>query len=256
MEGAGHDAAMGVTLLSVRRLNKAFGGHQVVANVSFDVKAGEIVALIGPNGAGKSTCFNMLNGQIRPDSGDIMLDGVKIRAWGPDRMWRLGVGRGFQIASVFGSMTVRDNVRTALISRHDAVWRFFRPASALYTREAEALLDLVGLSELASQPCGGLAYGDLKRLELALALSNRPRLLLVDEPTSGMMPADRRAVMDLLVTLARKSGCTVVVTEHDTEAVFRVADRILVMDKGALIAQGDAAMIRANSRVREAYLGV
>ena len=245
-----------MTLLAVRNLNKAFGGHHVVVDVSFDVATGEIVALIGPNGAGKSTCFNMLNGQIQPDSGDILLDGISIKGWRPDRIWRRGVGRGFQIASVFGSMTVRDNVRTALISSHDAVWRFFRPASSLYTREAEALLDLTGLTELALKDCGGLAYGDLKRLELALAVSNRPRLLLVDEPTSGMTPAERRVVMDLLVTLARNSGCAVLLTEHDTEAVFRVADRILVMDKGALIAEGDPASVRADRRVQEAYLGV
>jgi branched-chain amino acid transport system ATP-binding protein len=245
-----------VTLLSVRHLNKAFGGHHVVVDVSFEVAASEIVALIGPNGAGKSTCFNMLNGQIRPDSGDILLDGASIKGWHPDRIWRRGIGRGFQIASVFGSMTVRDNVRTALISNHNAVWRFFRSASSLYTPEAEALLELTGLSKLASKACGELAYGDLKRLELALALSNRPRLLLVDEPTSGMAPADRHAVMDLLVRLARESGCAVLLTEHDTDAVFRVADRILVMDKGALIAEGDAVTVRTDRRVREAYLGV
>ncbi len=245
-----------MTLLAVRDLNKAFGGNHVVVNVSFEVAAGEIVALIGPNGAGKSTCFNMLNGQVRPDSGDILLDGVGITGWRPERIWRLGVGRGFQIASVFGSMTVRDNVRTALISGHGAVWRYFRQASSLYEAEVEAMLAQVGLADLGSRGCGTLAYGDLKRLELALALSNQPRLLLADEPTSGMTAGDRRAVMDLLVDLARKSGCAVLLTEHDTEAVFRAADRILVMDKGVLIAGGDAAAIRADRRVQEAYLGV
>jgi branched-chain amino acid transport system ATP-binding protein len=244
-----------VTLLSVQHLSKAFGGHQVVTDVSFQVAAGEIVALIGPNGAGKSTCFNMLHGQIRPDGGDILLDGVSIRAWRPDSIWRRGVGRGFQIAAVFRSMTVRDNVRTALISSHNAVWRFFRPASSLYTKEADALLHLTGLTGLELKDCNELAYGDLKRLELALALSNRPALLLADEPTAGMSHADRRAVMDLLVTLARGSGCAVLLTEHDMDAVFRVADRVLVMDKGALIAEGDVATVRADTRVREAYLG-
>ncbi len=244
-----------MSLLSVRSLSKAFGGNKVVRGVSFDVSAGEVVALIGPNGAGKTTCFNMLNGQLRPDQGQILLDGTNIAAWSPDRIWRFGVGRGFQIAATFGSMTVRDNVRTALISHHRAVWRFFRPASDQFTQQADALLDRAGMTHLASQGCGTLAYGDLKRLELALAISNRPRLLLVDEPTAGMTPPDRRAVMDLLLTLARQSACAVLFTEHDTDAVFRTADRILVMDAGVLIAEGDAAAIRTNSRVRAAYLG-
>jgi branched-chain amino acid transport system ATP-binding protein len=245
-----------MTLLSVRNLTKAFGGNEVVRDVSFDVAAGEVVALIGPNGAGKTTCFNMLNGQVRPDAGQILFDGTNIAAWPPARIWRRGVGRGFQIAATFASMTVRDNVRTALISQHRAVWRFFRPASCIFTQEADALLDRVGLAHSASQGCGTLAYGDLKRLELALAISNQPRLLLVDEPTAGMTPPDRRTVMDLLLALARESGCAVLFTEHDTEAVFRTADRILVMDQGVLIAEGDATAIRANSRVRTAYLGV
>ena len=244
-----------MTLLSVRSLTKAFGGNKVVRDVSFDVAAGEVVALIGPNGAGKTTCFNMLNGQLRPDAGEILFDGSNIAAWSPDRIWRLGVGRGFQIAATFGSMTVRDNVRTALISRHGAVWRFFRPASDVFTQEADALLVQVGLAHLALQGCGTLAYGDLKRLELALAISNQPRLLLVDEPTAGMTPPDRRAIMDLLLDLAHKNACAVLFTEHDTDAVFRTADRILVMDNGALIAEGDATAIRTNNRVQTAYLG-
>jgi branched-chain amino acid transport system ATP-binding protein len=245
-----------MTLLRVRHLTKAFGGNEVVRGLSFEVAAGEVVALIGPNGAGKTTCFNMVNGQIRPDAGQVLLDGIDITSWTPDRIWRQGVGRGFQIAATFGSMTVRDNVRTALVSRHRAVWRFFAPAAGLFTQEADALLARVGLTHLAGQGCGTLAYGDLKRLELALAISNWPRLLLVDEPTAGMIPADRRGVMDLLLALARASGCAVLFTEHDTDAVFRTADRILVMDKGDLIAQGEPKTIRTDSRVRAAYLGV
>jgi branched-chain amino acid transport system ATP-binding protein len=245
-----------MSLLQARHLTKTFGGNTVVHDVSFDVAPGEVVALIGPNGAGKSTCFNMLNGQLRPDTGRVMFDGSDITSWTPDRIWRRGVGRGFQIAATFGSMSVLDNVRTALISRHRTVWRFFGPASGLFTDEAVALLDRVGLSQAASKGCGTLAYGDLKRLELALAISNRPRLLLVDEPTAGMAPPDRRVVMDLLLALARESGCAVLFTEHDTDAVFRTADRILVMDKGDLIAEGGAQAILTNSRVRTAYLGV
>ncbi len=244
-----------MTLLSVRDLARAFGGNEVVAGISFDIAAGEVVALIGPNGAGKSTCFNMLSGQVRPDRGEILLDGTNIASWSPDRICRLGVGRGFQIAATFGSLTVKDNARAALIARHRAMWRFFRSASGVFTREADLLLQRVGLTEVADQACCTLAYGDLKRLELALALSNQPRLLLMDEPTAGMAPADRRAVMDLILTLTRETACAVLFTEHDTDAVFRAADRVLVMDRGALIAVGVPAAIRSNPAVRAAYLG-
>ncbi|MFL5282108.1 MAG: ABC transporter ATP-binding protein [Rhodopila sp.] len=244
-----------MTLLSVRDLAKAFGGNRVVAGVSFDVGAGEVVAMIGPNGAGKSTCFNMLNGQIRPDKGVILLDGVNIVSWRPDRICRAGVGRGFQIAATFSSLTVRDNVRAALIARHRTMWRFFRSASDIFTPEADALLSRVGLLDVANHGSSTLAYGNLKRLELALAIANRPRLLLMDEPTAGMTPADRQAVMDLMRALARESACAVLFTEHDTDTVFRIVDRVLVLDRGALIAEGRPEAIRSDPRVRAAYLG-
>jgi branched-chain amino acid transport system ATP-binding protein len=244
-----------VTLLSARHLTKAFGGNKVVSDVSFDVGPGELVAMIGPNGAGKSTCFNMLNGQIRPDKGTVLLDGADIASWSPDQICRAGVGRGFQIAATFGSLTVRDNVRAALIARHRATWRFFRPAADVFTSEADALLSRVGLLDVADHGSSTLAYGDLKRLELALAIANQPRLLLMDEPTAGMTPSDRHAVMDLMRTLASESGCAVLFTEHDTDTVFRIADRILVLDRGVLIAEGNPAAIRLDSRVQAAYLG-
>lgn len=243
------------SLLSVRDLRRSFGGNEVVRGVSFDIAAGEVVALIGPNGAGKSTCFNMLNGQLRPDSGRILLDGSDIAGSPPERIWRQGVGRGFQIAETFRSMSVSDNIRSALLAKQRATWRLFRPASRLFSAEIDTLLRRVGLEAQADTNCATLAYGDLKRLELALAIANEPRLLLLDEPTSGMTGSDRRTMMDLVLALARDSGCAVLFTEHDIDTVFRVAGRIMVMDKGELIAQGDAGAIRADSRVRSAYLG-
>lgn len=244
-----------MSLLSARDLRKDFGGVQAVAGVSFTVAAGELVALIGPNGAGKSTCFNLLNGQIRPDSGRVTLDGTDITGWQPNRVWQLGVGRSFQVAATFASMTVRENVQTALIARHGRVWRFIRPARALFRDQAEALLALVGLGDRADQGCGALAYGELKRLELALALSNDPRLLLMDEPAAGLAPADRLALMALVRRLARGQGRAVLFTEHDMDVVFAVADRVLVMDRGALIAQGAPDQVRADPRVKAVYLG-
>jgi branched-chain amino acid transport system ATP-binding protein len=244
-----------MTLLVARDLRKDFGGIQAVAGVSFTVAPGELLALIGPNGAGKSTCFNLLNGQIAPDSGSVRLDGVDITGWPPRRVWRMGVGRSFQVAATFASMTVRENVQTALLARHARIWRFIRPARALFRDQAEALLALVGLADRADQGCGALAYGELKRLELALALSNDPRLLLMDEPAAGLAPADRLVLMDLVRRVAREQRRAVLFTEHDMDVVFSVADRVLVMDRGMLIAQGSPELVRADPRVRAVYLG-
>lgn len=244
-----------MSLLTARDLRKNFGGVEAVAGVSFTLAAGELLALIGPNGAGKSTCFNLLNGQTPPDSGSVLLDGTDITGWPPRRVWRLGVGRSFQVAATFASMTVRENVQMALIARHGLVWRFLRPAHRLFRAEADALLAQAGLADQADQGCGALAYGALKRLELALALANDPRLLLMDEPAAGLAPADRRVLMDLVRRLARERNCAVLFTEHDMDIVFAVADRIMVMDRGKLIAEGDPAAIRANRLVQAVYLG-
>jgi branched-chain amino acid transport system ATP-binding protein len=244
-----------MTLLAVHGLTKAFDGVLAVDAVSFTVDGGRIVALIGPNGAGKSTCFNMLNGQLRPDSGKILLDGKRIDGQPPEALWKAGIGRGFQVASVFSSMTVLDNARMALVSQRGQTWRFLTPARTRLTGEAAALLAQLGLSHLADRICGTLAYGDLKRLELALAIANRPKLLLLDEPTAGMTAGDRAAVADLVRTLVAATGCGVLLTEHDTDLVFALADRVLVLDKGRLIAAGPPSVVRADPAVRAAYLG-
>ena len=244
-----------MSLLEVEGLKKSFDGVAAVAGVSFRLQAGEILALIGPNGAGKSTCFNLLNGQLCPDAGRILLDGTDITGMPPRRIWRLGVGRSFQVASVFASMTVRENVQVARIAHAGKVWRFGRPADRYLQPEAEALLALVGMAEQGARAAGVLAYGDVKRLELAMALANDPRLLLMDEPTAGMAPAERGALMALVRKIARDRGMAVLFTEHDMATVFAHADRILVLDRGQLIAEGDAASVRANARVRAVYLG-
>jgi branched-chain amino acid transport system ATP-binding protein len=244
-----------VTILDVDAISKSFGGVRAVAEVSFRVAAGEMLALIGPNGAGKSTCFNMLNGQTPPDGGRITLQGRDITGLSPRRIWRMGVGRTFQITATFASMTVRENVQVALLAHHRKVWRFLRPAFAWFGAEAEALLTQVGMLDQASRAAGVLAYGDLKRLELAIALANAPSLLLMDEPTAGMAPMERVALMQLVRALASAQGIAVLFTEHDMDVVFDVADRILVLNRGELIAEGDGTAIRADARVREVYLG-
>jgi branched-chain amino acid transport system ATP-binding protein len=242
-------------VLAAEALRKSFGGVQAVRGVSFALAAGEMLALIGPNGAGKSTCFNMLNGQLRPDGGRVLLDGQTIAGLAPRRVCRLGVGRTFQITATFASMTVRENVQMALLAHHGQAWRVWRPARVRHVDEAQALLEQVAMADQAARAAGVLAYGDLKRLELAMALASSPRVLLMDEPTAGMAPDGRVALMALTRRLAAGRGLAVLFTEHDMDIVFGVADRILVLDRGELIAEGAPAAIRADARVRAVYLG-
>jgi branched-chain amino acid transport system ATP-binding protein len=244
-----------MTVLAVRSLSKSYGGVQAVREVSFSVAAGELLAMIGPNGAGKTTCFNMLNGQVPPDAGTIEFEGRSLAGLAPRRIWRLGVGRTFQITATFGSMTVRENVQMALLAHHRRLWSPFALAARSHVAEADALLARVGMLEQAGRPCAVLAYGDLKRVELAVALANQPRLLLMDEPTAGMAPAERSALMQLASDLAKSGGIAVLFTEHDMDVVFTHADRVIVLSGGELIAEGAPQVVRADARVREVYLG-
>lgn len=242
-------------VLHVSHLSKAYGGVQAVQDVSFEVAAGELLALIGPNGAGKTTCFNMLMGQIRPDRGTIKLKGRNIAGLPPHRIWRMGVGRTFQITATFTSMTVRENVQMALISHQHASRRLFAPAAATDIAQADALLDRVGMKEQGDRACSVLAYGDLKRVELAVALANDPDLLLMDEPTAGMAPKERIELMQLAADIVAERNIGVLFTEHDMDVVFAHAHRIMVLNRGELIAEGQPEAVRANEQVREIYLG-
>ncbi|MDA1116684.1 MAG: ABC transporter ATP-binding protein [Proteobacteria bacterium] len=244
-----------MTVLAIRNLAKAYGGVQAVRDVSFAVAAGELLAMIGPNGAGKTTCFNMLNGQVAPDAGSVEFEGRSLLGLSPRQIWRLGVGRTFQITATFGSMTVRENVQMALLSHHRRLWSMTALATRSFAGDADALLARVGMREQADRPCAVLAYGDLKRVELAVALASRPRLLLMDEPTAGMAPRERNELMQLAAELARRGGIAVLFTEHDMDVVFTHADRVIVLSGGELIAEGPPDAVRADARVREVYLG-
>lgn len=242
-------------ILRVEDLKKSYDGFLAVNGVSFAVEQGELKALIGPNGAGKSTCFNMLMGQLKPTAGQVFLDGENVTGQRPREIWRKGVGRTFQITGTYQSMSVIENVQMALISHHRKLFSMLPRAWKLYREEAFEFLQTVSMADQADRPCSVLAYGDLKRLELAIALTHRPRLLLMDEPTAGMAPSARIELMQLVADIVRDQGVSVLFTEHDMDVVFAHAHHIMVLNRGELIADGSAAEVRENPQVQEVYLG-
>ena len=244
-----------MTLLQVEQLSKSFGGVQAVQGVSLALQAGEMLALIGPNGAGKSTTFNMVGGQLVPDRGRVLLRGQDIAGLAPRAIWRRGVGRTFQIAQTFASFSVVENVQLALLSHDRRTFRWWQRAAAHRRDDALALLEQVGMAAQADRPCSELAYGDVKRVELALALAHDPQLLLMDEPTAGMAPGERVALRQLTRDLARARQRGVLFTEHSMDVVFGLADRVAVLVRGQLLAEGTPQAIRDDARVQQAYLG-
>jgi branched-chain amino acid transport system ATP-binding protein len=251
------EAAMSEPILSVRNLSKAFGGVHAVEDVSLDVQVREKVALIGPNGAGKTTFYNMLSGRMRPSAGSVAFEGRDVTGLPPHRISRLGISRSFQITNIFGELTARQNVEVALTALHDKGLQMFRLASRdrALREEAQQVLERLGLGELAGSRAGVLSYGDKRLLEIAIVLATRPRLVLLDEPTAGMTPEETRQVTRLVRELAASNAYTFLITEHDMSVVFDLADRIVVMHRGRLLAQGTPEEIRNNREVREAYLG-
>jgi len=243
------------SVLEVRGLAKSFGGVQAVAGVNLSMPRGEIRALIGPNGAGKTTFFNMLTGQLRADRGEVRFKGERLSGLSPHTVWRRGVSRTFQITATFVTLTALENVQVALQSHRRRTYALFAKADGLERDAARALLAQVGLDAQAERPAGALAYGDLKKLELAVALANRPEVLLLDEPTAGMAPAERGALMALTQRIARERSLTVLFTEHDMDVVFSVADRIMVLHQGRVIAEGRPPEVRADAQVQRVYLG-
>lgn len=244
-----------MTDLVATALCKSFGAVRAVDDVSFAVAGGEFLALIGPNGAGKSTCFNMINGQLTPDSGAIVFDGKNIAGLPPRQICRRGISRTFQIAATFGSMTVAENVQMALVAHAGESYGLWRRAGSYHRQRALELLRQVGMHEAADRPCRELAYGDVKRVEFAIALASEPRLLLMDEPTAGMAPAERNELIRLVKRLVVERGIAVLFTEHSMDVVFAFADRIIVMARGRVIADGNVAAVRGDPLVRQVYFG-
>jgi branched-chain amino acid transport system ATP-binding protein len=242
-------------VLQVVGLEKHFGGVQAVAGVDLSVPDGDLRAIIGPNGAGKTTLFNLITGDLPHDSGQIFFLGEEVSGLPPQDLCRRGMGRTFQITSIFRRLTALENVQTALLTHHRRHYNIFTPARSLHRDTALMLLERVGLAEQAGKPSGILAHGDQRRLELAIALASEPKLLMLDEPTAGMAPRERHEIMALVAAIAFDAGLTIVFTEHDMDVVFAVARRISVLHQGAVIAEGTPAEVRANLEVQRVYLG-
>jgi branched-chain amino acid transport system ATP-binding protein len=239
-------------VLRLEGLQKRFGAIEVTRSVSLDVKAGEIHALIGPNGAGKSTLVAQIAGQLPPDVGSIWLNGENVTAWSPQRRARKGLGRTFQISSVFRSLSAADNVEVALNARRGRAspWRRFGQGASRQAAQAE--LDRLHI-DADERRVGALGYGTIRQLELAMGLALSPTVLLLDEPLAGLSSAEAERVVELLGTLRGRIGMLLI--EHDMDAVFALADRVTVLVSGAVIACGTPAEIRADAAVRQAYLG-
>lgn len=242
-------------MLRVEAVRKSFDGFVAVDDTDLSVAKGEIVAVIGPNGAGKTTLFRLITGQLKPDRGKILFEERDIAGWPPYEICRQGVSLSFQIVNVFSRMSVFENVQVAVLSHRRAFKRVFSPARRQGREDTGRILENVGLTDKADRISGSLSHGDQKVLEIAIALGNRPRLLILDEPTAGMSPEETAATIDLINRLTAELDLTILFCEHDMELVFSVADRIMVMHQGRSIIQAEPDGVRSNKRVQEAYLG-
>lgn len=247
---------MSEPIFRVIGLSKRFDGVCAAEGVNLEVEAGEFRAIIGPNGAGKRTFFNMVTGFVTPDAGRIVFEGREIAGQPSYRLFHHGISRTFQITNILADLTIFENVQVALLSQHRRLLDIFSCAARAYLDESHSLLDLVGLEGVdARKKAGTLSHGDQKRLELAVALANRPSLLLLDEPTAGMAARERIESIQTVHRIAEQLGLTVIFTEHDMEVVFAVADRITVLHQGRILAEGEPESIHGSREVQEIYLG-
>ena len=242
-------------MLRVESLSKAFDGFQAVAGANLQVNPGEIVAVIGPNGAGKTTLFNLISGIIKPDSGRVFFKGEDITGLPPHKVCRKRMSRSFQVVNVFQRLSVFENVQIAVLSRERKTWNLFTPSSKLVLEETNRILASVGLGEKKNRTTVLLSHGDRKVLEIAMALGGNPEFLILDEPTAGMAPEETARCIALIRDISEKLGLTILFCEHDMEIVFGIANRIMVMVRGATIIQGTCQEVRCDQAVQDAYLG-
>jgi branched-chain amino acid transport system ATP-binding protein len=244
-----------VALLSLDRVCKNFAGLEVLTDVTLSVAPGERRAIIGPNGAGKTTLFNIISGELPPSSGNVMLGERQVTNMPPERMFRLGLARTFQKNSLFLDLTTQENVRLAVQAHQKQGHHWFRPWWSFdeVNQRTRAVMEQSGLWNRRLEPAKNLSYGEQRQLEMAIALAGEPRLLLLDEPTAGMSLAETTATVATIGALSRE--LTLLIIEHDMEAVFAIADRITVLDHGHVIADGEPAAVRSDPQVRSVYLG-
>jgi branched-chain amino acid transport system ATP-binding protein len=248
----------GSFLLIVKELNKYFGYFQAVNNVSFEIRGGEIVSIIGTNGAGKTTLVNLISGYIKPDSGSIRFSDQDITYLSPYKRIQMGVSRSFQLIQLFEKATVLDNVRVALFSKYGMIRRALLPADrySSIAQEAIAILDNFHLLDKKDQTPKALSEGDMKILDVAIAFALKSKLLLLDEPTSGVATYDKFKVMDSIVSVIRKEGISSLIIEHDMDIVSGYSDRVIVMHEGQILAEGKPDEIMANKDVKAAVFGI
>ncbi|MEM5790128.1 MAG: ABC transporter ATP-binding protein [Syntrophobacteraceae bacterium] len=244
-------------ILTVDHLSKSFGGLKVTDDISFSVTPGEISAIIGPNGAGKTTLFNLLTGHLTPDKGNIRFEDRDIAGANTQDIVGLGIGRAFQITSIFQEETVLDNIRMACLSKLDQTRHYIRPmlAHRRATIKANKILTSLGLEKFANRHAFELSHGDQKLLDIGIALALEPKLLLLDEPTSGMSPEERVLTRNLIKDLWVEFRLTLIFIEHDMDIVFGIAQKVRVLQQGALLVEGTPEEIRNNPEVITAYLG-
>ena len=242
-------------MLRVENLHKSFDDFKAVNGAYLSVEKGQLVAVIGPNGAGKTTLFNLICGQLKPDDGKILLNDENIDKLPPHAICRKGVARSFQIANIFPRLSVFRNVQVSVLSQQKLSNKLFQPAERLVVEETSRILESVGLLGKKMDVAGSLSHGDKRILEIAIALGNKPNLLILDEPTAGMSPDETATTMGLIQRLATEQGLTILFCEHDMEVVFGTAQSIMVMQQGQTIVQAEPEAVRQNSEVQQAYLG-
>ncbi len=239
----------------VVNLEKSFGGLKATNNVSLQIKQGDICSLIGPNGAGKTTFFNLITGHIKPDSGKVLFQGEDITGKPAMAITRKGIARSFQIVNIFPQLTVYENVMVAVLSQKRRSFNFLRPAKKMATGEIDMLLESIGLTKQKNMMGGQLSHGNQKRLEVGIALAMKPKLLALDEPTSGMAVEEKAAILETIKSLIRATGCTVLLCEHDMSVIFDVSDYLWVLHNGGIVANGTIDEIKKNEVVQRIYLG-
>jgi branched-chain amino acid transport system ATP-binding protein len=246
-----------MALLEIDRLTRRFGGIIAVDDVSMRVARGEVRAVIGPNGAGKSTLFHLITGVLKPTTGEVRFDGDRLTGRSADAICQRGVSRTFQLTALFPEMTVRENARLAAQARGARRWQPYGGAAifAAADRRGDTALERLGLTDVAHRLAGQLSHGDQRLLEVAMGLAQQPRLLLLDEPTQGLSVEETAQAVDTLASLLADSQLTVLLVEHDMEVVFRLAHRITVLHRGAVIADDVPQAVRADPAVQSAYLG-